>query len=199
MHIDLEPDHRFWTLLSAMQCLNHRQTPPSMYVGLVPPTPPPWAPVPLVPRPSILLTELKAAQMLSSLSSHTDFQAELRVEFQRRAVHALQEMGFFCPKRLRRLRLDQYSMTEQQRRGLDVQLTHNKFRKSAWKLWHDSGSAAAVTNKVDVFEAVLSVCPGQLHSVKRGRKATNQSFAKAVLGEFRRCEEFKIRCLRRWF
>ena len=64
------------------------------------------------------------------------------------AVHALQEMGFFCPQRLRRLRLDQYSMTEQQRRGLDVQLTHNKFRKAAWKLWHDSSPAAAIINKV---------------------------------------------------
>ena len=60
-------------------------------------------------------------------------------------MRALQEMGSFCP---RRLRLDQYIMTEQQRCGLDVQLTHNKFRKAAWRLWHDSRPAAAVINKV---------------------------------------------------
>lgn len=63
----------------------------------------------------------------------------------------LQEMGFYCPKRLRRLRLQQYSMTERQRRDLDAQLTHNKFRKAAWKLWHHSNPAAASTDKVDCF------------------------------------------------
>ncbi|KAL3142032.1 hypothetical protein ABBQ32_004666 [Trebouxia sp. C0010 RCD-2024] len=43
------------------------------------------------------------------------------------------EMSFFCPRQLRRQRVQQYSMTEHQRRNMDFQLTHNKFRKAAWK------------------------------------------------------------------
>ena len=55
----------------------------------------------------------------------------------------LQEMGFFCPRRLRHLRLQQYSVSEQQRLGLPSQLTRNKFSKSAWKQWRSRQPAVS--------------------------------------------------------